>query len=92
MKNFKNEETRDYWSKRIYDEIMVDDDTYETLGFNYKKIAIADDEMVIDIQVLVTLNQENRKDNIDKTLHKIQKTLEILLKTDNDKQQFNYMK
>ncbi|ASA22667.1 hypothetical protein [Paenibacillus donghaensis] len=84
MDKAEKEMSREYWSKRIYDEILAENNTHETFGFDYKKIDIGNDKMVIDVQLSITFNEENRKDNIKNTLQKIQKTLEILLRTDKD--------
>lgn len=81
-----NEElSREYWSKRIYDEVISDKQgLYKTCGFDYKNIEINDNTLLVDVQLKISFDENNSTDNIQATLRKIQKTLEILLKTEGD--------
>lgn len=75
---------KEYWSKRIYDEILSDiEGFYESCNFDFKNVSVVDGELFVDIRLKVKLNQmheEDKVNNLDKIMFKIKKSVELLIK------------
>ncbi|MGR6760282.1 hypothetical protein ACU1JV_00365 [Paenibacillus sp. T2-29] len=70
-----------YWSRRIYDEILsYPENMYEKLSFDIKDMHTKGKRLDLDIKLSIQFGDDCKIDDIDNTMTKITKTLELLIK------------